>query len=84
MAKQKRTCAYCGQEKCPCEYVAGRAGEISVTGWNTSAQTNLEEMQKELRIFLESQDPKTPTVWKFSFTRLDVSKVGKLAPRKRR
>ncbi len=70
---EKRTCAYCGAEKCEHVYRFGRKfkgfrGALAVRGENISAQTTLGEFKEEIEQYL-SGDPSTPMTWMFSFTK---------------
>lgn len=73
--KVERTCHYCGKGRqgkgCRCSYRAGRRGIHSIDCQNTSAQTTIGEMRKELDLLAGALGDETPAVWKFSYTTID-------------
>ena len=77
MSGKARICHYCeqGKCKCKCKYRAGRKGLSSVTAYNTSRQSTLEEMMKDFKLFFDANPG--PAVWQFSFTRIDPSRGSK-------
>jgi hypothetical protein len=65
-----RTCHYCDQPKCRCNYRSGRKGLHSQTMWNTSRQSTVGEMRESFKnYFLQPDD--TPVVWSISYTTID-------------
>jgi hypothetical protein len=68
--RPKRTCHYCEQPKCRCNYRSGRRGKHSTSMWNTSRQSTAGEMRESFnKYFTESNE--TPCVWSISYTIID-------------